>query len=213
MNELKNLTELLLNVYKNSPKKNNVCNYVPIGVSNRHIHLSKEHLSILFGEGYQLTNIKNLSQPGQFACGETLTLIGKKGIIENVRVLGPERPQTQVELFMTDCIKLGLKAEIRMSGDLEDTSGLTLVGPKGCVQINNGVIVAQRHIHMSDKQARDFNLRNGQVVHLEFDGIRGGILKNVIVRADSKSQLDCHIDMEEANALGIKNGQMAKIIY
>ena len=214
MKELRDLTELLVNFYKTEEiVKKNSDRFVPIGVSNRHIHLAKEDLEALFGKGHELTNIKDLSQPGQFAAKEMVTIVGPKGLIEKVRVLGPCRKETQVEIFMGDCFKLGVKPELRMSSDLEGTPGLTLIGPCGCVHIYKGVIVAKRHLHVNLDQARDLDLKDGQVISLKFEGPRGGILDNVIVRADEKAYLDCHIDTEEANAFGIKNGQKAKIIY
>jgi len=126
---------------------------IPVGVSNRHVHLSQEDLDTLFGQGYQLTSIKELSQPGQYACKETVTVCGSKGAIEKVRILGPVRKQTQVEILAADCFKLGANTEPKMSGELAGTPGITLVGPKGSVQTKEGLIIAQRHIHMSPADA------------------------------------------------------------
>lgn len=183
-----------------------------VGVSGRHVHLSQGDLEALFGAGYELTPIKNLSQPGQFASKETVTLVGPKGVIERVRVLGPVRSQTQVEILAGDSFKLGVPAMVRMSGKLEGTPGITLAGPKGTVAIPGGVMVAARHIHMSLAQAASMGLRDGQIVSITFGGERGGRLDNVAIRANDSSELDCHIDTEEANALRISNGSVVRII-
>lgn len=184
----------------------------PVGVSGRHVHLSQGDLEALFGAGYELTPIKNLSQPGQFAAREVVTLVGPQGVIERVRVLGPVRSQTQVEIFAGDSFTLGVPAMVRMSGKLEGTPGITLAGPKGTVAIPNGVMVAARHIHMSLAQAASMGLHDGQVVSIAFDGERGGRLDGVTIRANGSGELDCHIDREEANALGISNGSRVRII-
>lgn len=183
-----------------------------VGVSGRHVHLSQGDLEALFGEGYELTPIKNLSQPGQFASKEAVTLVGPKGVIERVRVLGPVRSQTQVEILAGDSFKLGVPAVVRMSGKLEGTPGITLAGPKGTVAVPSGVMVAARHIHMSLAQAASMGLRDGQIVSIAFGGERGGRLDNVAIRANDSSELDCHIDTEEANALRISNGSVVRII-
>lgn len=185
---------------------------VSVGVSGRHVHLSQEDLEALFGVGYELTPIKELSQPGQFAAKETVTLVGPKGVIERVRVLGPVRPSTQVEVLRGDTFKLGVPACVRMSGKLEGTPGVTLAGPHGTVCLPQGVIVAARHIHMTCDEATQRGLHDGQVVSIAFGGERGGRLDNVVVRANNTSALDCHIDTEEANAFGIKNGSVVEII-
>lgn len=185
---------------------------VSVGVSGRHVHLSQENLEALFGAGYELTPIKELSQPGQFAAKEMVTLVGPKGVIERVRVLGPVRPSTQVEVLRGDTFKLGVPACVRMSGKLEGTPGITLAGPHGTVALPQGVIVAARHIHMTCDEAAQRGLHDGQVVSIAFGGERGGRLDNVVVRANSTSALDCHIDTEEANAFGIKNGSVVEII-
>ncbi|MZJ27080.1 phosphate propanoyltransferase [Collinsella sp. BIOML-A4] len=185
---------------------------VSVGVSGRHVHLSQEDLEALFGAGYELTPIKELSQPGQFAAKETVTLVGPKGVIERVRVLGPVRPSTQVEVLRGDTFKLGVPACVRMSGKLEGTPGITLAGPHGTVALSQGVIVAARHIHMTCDEAAKRGLHDGQIVSIAFGGERGGRLDNVVVRANNTSALDCHIDTEEANAFGIKNGSVVEII-
>lgn len=185
---------------------------VPVGVSGRHIHLSQADLDALFGAGHELTCAKELSQPGQFAAKETVTLAGPKGVIERVRVLGPVRPETQVEILSGDTFKLGVKAPVRLSGDLAGTPGATVIGPAGSVALTHGVMVAARHIHMSCSEAAERGLHDGQTVSVVVAGERGGRLDNVIVRANDASALDFHIDTEEANALGLKNGSVVEIV-
>lgn len=187
-------------------------NIVPVGVSGRHIHLSQEHLEQLFGAGYELTPIKDLSQPGQFASKECVTLAGPKGVIQKVRVLGPVRPKTQVEVLAGDTFKLGIPQEIRLSGHLKGTPGVTVIGPKGTVVLDEGVIVAARHIHMNPAQATERGFHDGQVVSLKVGGERGGMLDNVIIRVTESGNLDCHIDTEEANALHIKCGSTVEVV-
>ena len=185
---------------------------IPVGISNRHVHLSREDLSDLFGAGYELTKMKDLSQPGQYACKETVTICGPKGAIEKVRILGPVRPRTQVEILSGDSFKLGIKAPARLSGDLDKTPGITIIGPRGSVQTKEGLMAAQRHIHMLPQDAARFGVHDGQNVSLEIDGTRGGILRNTIVRVTGQSGLECHIDTEEANALGLDSSSTVKII-
>lgn len=185
---------------------------IPVGISNRHVHLSDKDLNILFGENYKLSKMKDLSQPGQYACNETVTICGPKGAIEKIRVLGPTRSKTQVEVLAGDCFKLGVKSHARLSGDLCNTPGITLIGPKGSVQIEEGVIVAQRHIHMTPQDARNLGVHDGQTVSIQFDDLRGGIYSNVAIRANDASALECHIDIEEANAMSIKSNSKIKIL-
>jgi propanediol utilization protein len=166
----------------------------------------------LFGAGYELTNIKDLGQPGQFACKETLTVVGPKGAIEKVRVLGPVRKATQVEILAADGFKLGVKAPVRQSGDLAGSPGVTLVGPKGSVVLKEGTIVALRHIHMNLADAARYGVKDGDIVSMEFGGERGGIMNNVLIRANDSSALECHVDTEEANAFGINSKSTFKLI-
>lgn len=185
---------------------------IPVGVSNRHVHLSQADLNSLFGEGYQLTKMKDLSQPGQFACKETITICGPKGAIEKIRILGPVRSKTQVEVLTGDSFKLGIVSQARLSGDLSGTPGITLIGPKGSAQTTEGLIVAQRHIHMTPQDAQHFGVQDGQVVCIQVEGPRGGIYSNVAVRANDASALECHIDTEEANAMSVGSSTKIKII-
>lgn len=184
---------------------------IPVGISNRHIHLNQAALDKLFGKNYQLTKLKDLSQPGQYACKECVTLAGPKGVIEKVRILGPVRTETQVEILQGDTFKLGVKGALRLSGDLEGTPGLTLIGPNGAFEMSKGAIIAKRHIHMLPEQAERFGVTDGQVVTIDFAGERGGSLNNVVIRATANSGLECHIDTEEANTLGVTPGTTIKI--
>lgn len=201
---LKVLLEALQETFPHNEVKEDT-NEIPVGVSNRHIHLSQEDVNSLFGEGYQMTKLKDLTQPGQYACKEIVTICGPKGAIEKVRILGPVRSKTQIEILKGDCYKLGIVAPARLSGELQGTPGITLIGPKGSVQTREGLIVAERHIHMSHEDAKRFGVHDGQVVSIQIEGPRGGILNHVTVRANDTSALECHIDVEEANAMDVNS--------
>ena len=187
-------------------------NAINVGISNRHIHLSEADKTILFGQNYKLTKLKDLRQPGQFACKETVTIKGPKGEIENVRVLGPERKQTQVEISQSDSIKIGLSAPLRESGDLADSSPITVIGPTGSLSLSEGAITALRHIHMSASEADKFGVRNGQIVSVKVNTPKGGTLDNVLVRSGETHRLEMHIDTDEANAMGIQANQNVELI-
>ncbi|RXI49316.1 phosphate propanoyltransferase [Clostridium tetani] len=215
MDNCEELLKLLLEAVKSqglNTEVNKNSSEIPVGISNRHIHLSQRDLDILFGNGYELVKIKDLSQPGQYACNETVTICGPKGAIEKVRILGPLRDKTQVEVLTGDCIKLGVVPHVRLSGDLKDTSKVTIVGPKGSVQIEEGLIVAQRHIHMTPEDAKNLGVHDGEIVSIKFENLRGGIYNNVAVRANNTSKLECHIDIEEANAMGITSKSKVTIV-
>ena len=185
---------------------------VPIGVSARHIHLTQEHVEVLFGKGYQLTKKKEL-MGGQFASNETVTIVGLKlRAIENVRVLGPVRKASQVEISATDAIKLGIKAPIRESGNIAGSAPVAVVGPKGALYLQEGCIVAMRHIHMSPKDAQAAGVHNGDVVSVKADNERGTIFNHVKIRVDDSFTLEMHIDTDEANACKIATGQTVTII-
>ena len=186
---------------------------VPVGISNRHVHLSQEDLERLFGEGYQLTNIKDLSQPGQFAAEETVTLVGPKGVLQRVRVLGPVRSKTQVEVSRTDAFALGVRPPVRDSGELNGSSGqVTVVGPKGAVTLSEGVILAERHIHMTPADAEAFGLKDKEIVKIRCGGDRGLIFDQVLVRVREDFTLDCHLDTDEANAAMMNNGDAEEML-
>lgn len=185
---------------------------IPIGVSARHVHLAQAEVEQLFGENYQLTPKFELSQPGQFAAEETVVIAGPKGSIERVRILGPARSLSQVEVSWTDAMKLGIKPPLRISGDIQGSSPVTLIGPKGSVVLNEGLIIAQAHIHMSPEDSAKFNVVDGQSVQIKVEGIRPIILSNVVIRVSERYRLEMHIDTDEANAGLIQQGTLAEIV-
>lgn len=185
----------------------------PIGISNRHLHLTQEHVEILFGKGYELQKLKDLSQPGQYACKETVTIIGPSmRSIEGVRVLGPVRPQTQVEISRTDSFTLKVKPPVRESGKITGSAPVTIVGPKGVVTISEGCIIANRHIHMSLDDGARFGVKDCDYVTVELNGERRTTFYDVQIRVHKDFRLEMHIDTDDANAAGVKNGDKAVII-
>ena len=185
--------------------------FVPVSSSNRHVHLSQADVERLFGAGYQLTKMRDLAQPGQFACNESVTMECEKGKI-SLRVVGPARKETQIELSYTDCFKLGVKPVLRMSGETAGTPGCTLVNGDRRVTIDHGVIVAARHLHMAPAEAASFGLRDGDMVALQVEGERATILENLAVRSGDAHSLEAHIDKDEANACGLVDGQLCRIL-
>ncbi|MFV0518180.1 MAG: phosphate propanoyltransferase [Aminipila sp.] len=185
---------------------------IPIGISNRHVHLDRNDMDILFGTGSELTRKKDLKQPGQYASEEVVILKGPKGQLENVRVLGPLRADTQIEVSMSDTFVLGVKAPVRESGNLEGTPGIEVIGPNGSLVKSQGTIVAGRHIHMPTKTAKILGLKNKDLVNVEVGNERGAILKNVLLRVSDKDALEMHLDTDEANAVNVKNNETVKII-
>ena len=176
-------------------------NEILIETSARHVHLSREHVDILFGKGHALTVKKALSQPGQFACEERVTVRGPKNEIKNVSILGPERSVTQVEVSATDARTLGVPAVVRESGDIAGTPGCTLIGPAGEVTISEGVIVAKRHIHLTPEAAAEFGVADKQIVSVKVNGTgRSLIFGDVVIRVSSKFSPAMHIDTDESNA-------------
>ena len=186
--------------------------YVPAAASARHIHLSQADVAALFGEGYKLRQFRPLTQPGQFAAEEKVDIVGPRGTISGVRVLGPARKETQIEISITDAIRLGIKPVVRMSGDIAFTPGAKLVGPKGSVDLPQGVIVAARHLHMSPEEAAAYGLKDGDVVSLRKPGPREVIFGNVVVRSGKGHSLEVHLDTDEANAAMLSNGDLLEII-
>ena len=185
---------------------------LPIALSNRHIHLSQKDLDILFGEGYELTKIKDLSQPGQYACDEKVDVVGPKGTIKGVRILGPVRSKTQFEISISDAFTLRVDAVLRNSGDISGTPGAKIIGPKGEVEISQGIIVAARHIHMHTSDAVEYGVVDKDVVSIKVGGERGLVFDNVLVRVADNYALEMHVDIEEGNAAGIKNGDLVELI-
>ncbi|ADO84114.1 phosphate propanoyltransferase [Ilyobacter polytropus] len=185
---------------------------VVVGVSNRHLHISQNDLEKIFGPDYKLTKMKELRQPGHYAANETVTIIGPKGKMDKIRILGPVRKETQVEISMSDAFKLGIKAPVKESGKLEGTPGLTIVGPKGTLKTDKGVIVAGRHIHMPKFIADIKGYKDGDMVSVETSGERKALFHNVLIRVGSNVVKEIHLDMDEANASGASNGDFVKII-
>ncbi len=186
---------------------------IPVGVSARHCHLSAEDAAVLFGPGAALTPDSPLSQPGQFAAKERLVVAGPRGAIAGVRVLGPTRALTQVELSVTDAITVGLRPPVRESGVHRGTPGLVLIGPCGSVTLESGVIIAQRHIHMHPDDERRFGVRNGNLVWVAAAlGDRRLVFGDVLVRVSERYRLEFHIDTDEANAAGLRSGETVVLV-
>ncbi len=186
---------------------------VLLETSARHVHVSRRVLNILFGEGYELTHKKDLSQPGQFACEERVQVIGPKNSFPAVSILGPVRPETQVELSAGDARAIGVKAPIRESGDLKGSAGCKIVGPKGEVELEDGVIIAKRHIHATPEDAEKYGLVDKQIVSVKVDTPeRSLIFGDVVVRVSKNYALAMHIDTDESNAAGCTPGLMGEIL-
>ena len=186
---------------------------VPIGISNRHIHLSREDVDTLFGAGYELTPFKDLSQPGQYACREQLTIVGPSlRPIEGVRVLGPVRKSSQVEISATDSYVLKVKPPVRESGKTAGSAPITLIGPRGVVELSEGCIIANRHIHMSPEDAKIFGVEDGDTVTVDVEGKRRTRWYDVQVRVHPDFRLEMHVDTDDANAVGLGNGFLVKIV-
>jgi len=185
---------------------------LPVGISARHVHLSVKDLKVLFGTTYLLQKLKDLKQPGQFAAKETVTLVGPKGTLRGVRILGPERKQTQVEISRTDGFALGIEPPIRHSGKLKGSAGIVMVGPHGAVTLEEGVIIAARHLHLSPADGTVLNLKDKDVILLESSGVRGLQFNEVLVRCGPAHLTEFHLDTDEANAGDLENGTLVKII-
>ena len=186
---------------------------IPVGVSVRHVHLSQEHLEVLYGPGAELHSMRDLYQPGAYAAKETVALIGPKmRLMERVRILAPLRKQTQVELARTDAIFLGVDAPLRMSGDIAGSAPITIVGPKGIVELKEGCIRAMRHIHMNPKEAEYFGLNDGDAVKLRVGGPAAVTFENVVIRVSENTLLEVHLDTDEGNVADIHCSQEVEII-
>ena len=210
-NDVEQITRMVLQAIENEKGRESRMS-VPVGVSARHIHLTQQDVEKLFGPGYQLTRKKEL-MGGQFAANEQCTVVGLKlRAIENVRILGPVRKQSQVEISATDARTLGVNAPLRQSGDTKGSAAVALVGPKGVVYLEEGCIVAARHIHMTPAQASAASLRDGDYVSVRMGNERGAVLDHVKIRVDDSFSLDMHIDTDEANACQVKQGDIAAII-
>ena len=208
---IEKITQMVLQTLNQMESKSNGFQ-VPVGVSARHIHLTQEHVEILFGEGYNLTKKKEL-MGGQYACNETVTVVGLKlRAIENVRVLGPVRSASQLEISSTDAMKLGIKAPIRESGNVAGSAPIAVVGPKGAVYLKEGCIVAMRHIHMSPADAMAAGVHDGDIASVKADNERGTVFEHVKIRVHDSFTLEMHIDTDEANASLIKTGDKVTIM-
>ena len=185
---------------------------VSIGVSNRHVHLTKEHLEILFGNGYELDKKNDLTQPGMFASYSVVTIKTNKSEISNVRVLGPARNYTQVEISKTDAYKLGINPPIRDSGDINGSSPITIIGPNGTLELEEGCIIPTRHIHILPSQVSLYGFEDKDVVSVKINGEKGGIINNVHLKVSDEAFFELHIDTDDANAHLIKNGDIGEIL-
>ncbi len=187
---------------------------IPVGISNRHIHLSREDMETLFGRGYELTPMKELSQPGQYACKETLTLVGPSmRAIEGVRVLGPLRSKSQVEISATDSFQLKVKPPVRESGKTEGSAPVTIVGPRGVVSLPEGCIIANRHVHMSPDDAARFGVADGDYIDVDvLSGTRKSRWFDVQIRVHKDFRLEMHVDTDDANSAGLKNGSVVTVV-
>jgi len=185
---------------------------VAVGISNKHVHLKQEDLETLFGKGSEFTVYKELVQPGQFAAEEKVDIVGPKATYKNVRIIGPVRPITQVEISMTDARFLGINAPVCESGKIEGTPGCKLIGPAGEIELENGVVVALRHIHLSPEEAEEAGLKDQDLVDVKTFGTRPLIFEDVLIRSGSAHKRDFHIDTDEANAAGVGNGDLVEIL-
>lgn len=186
---------------------------IPVGVSNRHIHLTRQDVETLFGKGYRLTPLKDLSQPGQYACKEQLTIVGPSlRPIEKVRVLGPERKASQVEISRTDAYLLKVKPPVRESGKIAGSAPITIIGPKGVVTLSEGCMIANRHIHMSPEDGARFGLKDNDYVTVDAFGERRTRFFDVQVRVDPNFRLEMHLDTDDANAAGLASGAKVAIV-
>ena len=185
---------------------------IEMEASGRHIHLSRSHVDALFGVGHKLTPVKDLSQPGQFACRERVTLVGPKGELKNVVVLGPERGETQAEISLTDAVALGITPPVRQSGELTDTPGLTVRNGERMITLDHGLIAARRHIHMTPEDAVRWGVSDNQSVRLKTFTARPLVFDDVVVRVSPRFRTMVHLDYDEANACGFKKGDRSMIL-
>lgn len=186
---------------------------VPVGISGRHVHVTKEHLDILFGKDYALTEMKPLSQPGQYAAEEKVDVISPAGkLLAGVRILGPVRKASQVEISKSDAIRFKFEAPVRSSGDVKGSGACKLVGPQGEVELEEGVIIADRHIHFSPEEAILFGVKDRDIVSLRVSGIKAGILDNVLCRVHPEFRLDCHLDTDDGSAFMLNTGDFVELV-
>lgn len=186
---------------------------IPVGVSNRHCHLTREHFKILFGANAEPKRVKDIKQPGFYAAEEMISVKGPKGVLHKIRLVAPYRDHTQIELAVTDALAIGVKPPVRESGQVKGSAGATLIGPAGQVEIKEGVIVAQRHLHFSPDEAKALGIESGEVVRVRAGAGSGRavVFEDVIVRVGPKYSLEFHVDTDEANASGLKTGDFVHI--
>ena len=186
---------------------------IPLGISGRHVHVTQAHLETLFGKDYRLTEFKPLSQPGQYAANEKVDVVSPKGnTIKGLRILGPVRPASQVEISRSDALRGGFIAPVRSSGDVKGSGPCTLVGPNGSVELEEGVIIADRHIHFSLEDAESFGVSNGDIVSILVEGEKPGLLGNVLCRVSKSYALDCHLDTDDGSAFMLNTGNLATLV-
>jgi len=186
---------------------------IPVGVSNRHCHLTREHFKTLFGAAAEPKRVKDIKQPGFYAAEEVISVAGPKGTLGKIRLVAPYRDRTQIELAVTDAFAIGLNPPVRESGDVGGSAGATLIGPAGKVDIKEGVIVAQRHLHFAPAEAKALGVRSGEVVRVRCGTGKGRstVFEDVVVRVSDKYSLEFHVDTDEANAAGVKTGDVVHI--
>lgn len=186
---------------------------IPIGISGRHAHLTQQHLETLFGKDHALTPLKPLSQPGQYAAEEKIDVESPQGkTLSGVRILGPVRPDSQIEISRSDALRYKFEAPVRSSGDVKGSGSATLIGPKGRVELKEGVIIADRHIHFSEEDAKTFGVKDKDIVSIEVKGIKPGILGQVLCRVSPKYRLDCHLDTDDGSAFMLSTGDEAVLV-
>ena len=206
------ITETIYKEIKPEEKLSNLFS-IPVETSNHHVHLTRDSLNVLYGKDYELTKLRDLSQPGEFASNEQVSIVGANmRVIEKVRILGPIREYTQAELSITDGYFLGLDLPTRISGNIKGSPPIIFIGPKGVLTLSEGAIRAARHIHMTLKDAENYQVKNGDRVKAEVSGEHGVIYKDVVIRVSEKSKLALHLDTDEANAANIKGTGLARIL-
>jgi propanediol utilization protein len=214
--DYKKLVEMITEtIYKEIKPKEESSNLfsIPAEISNHHVHLTRDSLDVLYGKGYELTKLRDLSQPGEFASNERLSIVGANmRVIEKVRILGPLREYTQAELSLTDGYFLGLDLPTRISGNIKGTPPIIFIGPKGVLSLSEGAIRAARHIHMTPKDAESYGVKDKDRMNVEVSEEHGVIYKDVVVRVSQKSKLALHLDTDEANAGNLKGSGLARIL-
>ena len=206
------ITETIYKEIKPKEESSNLFS-IPAEISNHHVHLTRDSLDVLYGKGYELTKLRDLSQPGEFASNEQVSIVGANmRVIEKVRILGPLREYTQAELSITDGFFLGLDLPTRISGNIKGSPSITIIGPKGVLTLSEGAIRAARHIHMTPKDAEYYGVKDKDRTNVEVSGEHGVIYKDVVIRVSPKSKLAFHLDTDEANAGNVKGNSLARIL-